>query len=595
MKEFVKTMLAVICAMIVMQIVSTLFFFMFFGSLLVSGSGNVAIPRNGVLDLDLSTFVLGEQTKEMDMSSLGSLGNLSSMNTVTLGLADAVQAIDAAAADIGVQYILLRPDGATAGMGQVEELRAALARFRESGKAVIAYLENPGNGSFYLSTVADKVYLSAHHGGSPQLLGLSSSMIFLKDLLDKVGVHMQLIRHGKYKSAGEMYIKNTASPENREQHQVMINSAWKTYSDAICAARGLTEETLNGLIDNLKLNLPEDFLEAGLVDALMDRQALVNKLCTLSGVQEENQLQLIPFAAYAQNRAAQQPLARAYVAVIYADGEIVDGDDYQQVAGDRFARAIDQLRSDQTVKAAVLRVNSPGGSVAASEKIRAALDRLQAEKPVVASFGNYAASGGYWISNGCQRIFSDANTITGSIGVFSMIPELSHVTRKVGVKVETVGTHKHSDMFSLMRPFDAAEQAYMQASVEDIYERFVNLVAQGRDMEPARVDELAQGRVWLGTDALENGLVDEIGTLQDAIAYAASLANLTSADGYGLLACPEQPTFLETLLEGLGQNNQAPAILSDTPFEAFSTALGSLKEVDPAKAYARLPYAFAIR
>lgn len=596
MKEFVKTMLAVICAMIVMQIVSTLFFFMVFGSLLVSGgSGSTVLPREGVLDLDLSTFVLGEQTKEMDMSSLGSLGNLSSMNTVTLGMADAVHAIEAAAADPGVQFILLRPEGGSAGMAQTEELRAALARFRESGKAVIAYLENPGNGSFYLSTVADKIYLSAHHGGSPQLLGLSSSMIFLKDLLDKLGVNVQLIRHGKYKSAGEMFIRSSSSPENREQHQAMISSAWKTFSSAIAAARGLGEDELNALIDNLKLNLPEDFLNEGLVDALMDREALVNKLCTLSGVSDESQLQLIPFVAYAQNKAALQPLARAYVAVIYADGEIVDGDDYQEVAGDRFARAIDKLRSDPTVKAAVLRVNSPGGSVAASEKIRAALDRLQKEKPVVASFGNYAASGGYWISNGCQRIYADATTITGSIGVFSMVPDFSKVTKKVGVKMESVGSNKHSDMYSLMRPFDAAELKYMQASVEDIYERFVNLVAQGRDLDPARVDELAQGRVWIGSDALENGLVDEIGTLQDAIAYAASLASLTSADGYGILPCPEQPTLLESILQGLGQNNEAPAILSGTPFEAFAGAFINMKDIQPSQAYARLPYAFEIR
>lgn len=593
MKDFVKTMLAVICAYIVMQILSTLFFLFFFGSMLVTGSGKVVLPRSGVLDMDLSAFVIGEQTKEASPTDMLSSYGLNGEMVPTIGLSDAVQALKLAAADPGIQYVLLRPDGLSAGMASVEELRAALADFRRSGKAVIAFTEAPGNGSYFLATVADKIYMSSYHGGDNRLLGLSSTMFFLKDILDKVGVHVQLIRHGKYKSAGEMYIRSNASAENREQHQVMVNSAWKAFSSTMAEARDISVEELNAMIDNLELKLPEDFLQKGLVDELMDHETLLSKLCTLSGVADAKNLQLVSLSDYVAAKVMEIP-SRSHVAVIYADGEIVEGKGYDNIAGDRFVGIIDEVRKDASIKAVVLRVNSPGGSVLASIKIRTALDLLQKEKPLVASYGDYAASGGYWISNGCQKIFADQTTITGSIGVFSMVPEFSKVTDKLGVHMESVSSNKHSDMYSLMRPFDAAETAYMQASIEDIYESFVNLVAEGRDMTPERVDEIAQGRVWLGSDALGIGLVDEIGTLQDAIAYAASLASLTQ-DDYTLLSYPQQLSFFEELMRSLNKMNEGPSILEGTPFESFGTALQGIREMEPAKAYARLPYAFDLR
>ena len=595
MKDFVKTMLAVICGYLVLQLIKAFFFMMMFGSLLLTGgAGTPALPKTGVLDMDMSAFVLGEQTQDADPASMLSSLDFSGEMIPVIGLSDAVNALKAAAADPGIQYVLLRPDGASGGMASIEELRLALADFRKSGKAVIAYTEMPSNGSYYLATVADKVYMSSNHGGTNQLLGLSSRMIFLKDILDKVGVHVQLIRHGKYKSAGEMYIRSSASPENREQHQVMIGSAWKSLSGVMAAAREIPEEKLNALIDNLELNFPEDFLKAGLVDELVDRQALIAKLCTLSGVADEKDVHLVSMSNYVAAKVT-PALGRTHVAVIYADGEIVDGDALKEVAGDRFVKLIDEVREDASVKAAVLRVNSPGGSVLASVKIRAALDRLQAEKPLVASYGNYAASGGYWISSGCQKIYADETTVTGSIGVFSMIPDFSKVTDKLGVHFEMVNSNKHGDMLSLMRPLDAEEQAYMQASVEDIYESFVNLVAEGRGLTPERVDEIAQGRVWMGSDALGIGLVDEIGTLQDAVAYAASLASLTEADHYSVVAYPRKLNFMEELLYNLNKKEEVPSILLGTPFEGFGDAVRTFRETDPSRAYARLPYAFDIR
>lgn len=590
MKEFVKTMLAVICALIVMQIISFIFFFIMLGGAIASGGSTKPIPREGVLDINMADFVLTEQTEEASMPSFSGLSF--SMPEATVGLWDAVRAIDAAAADPGVKYILLRPEGGANGMATTEEFRHALSDFRKSGKPVIAWLESPSNGSYYLATVADKVYLSSYKGENYQLLGLSSQMIFLKDILDKLGVNVQLIRHGKYKSAGEMYVRSSSSPENREQHQVLVSSAWKNFSAAIAQSRGISEEAFNQMVDNLGFLFPEDFLKAGLVDELMSRDQLKSKLCSLAGVSDEKKLHLIPFADYAAAKVVN--MERGNVAIIFADGEIVEGDDIQEIAGTRFAREIEKITADPSIKAVVLRVNSPGGSVSASAKIRTALDNLKASKPLVASYGNYAASGGYWISNGCEKIFSDAGTVTGSIGVFSMIPEFSKVSRKLGVTVETVGSNKHSDMYSLMRPFDAAELKYMQASIEDIYETFVNLVADGRGMQPAAVDAIAQGRVWIGSNALEIGLVDEIGTLKDAVAYAASLAGLTMEE-VRTVACPKPLTVFEQIMETLGQGTDAPSILSGTPFEGMESALSDMMSHKPGVVLARLPYAFDIQ
>ena len=582
-------MLAVICGLIVLRILAFILMIVMFAGALAGGS-STPLPREGVLDVDMSKFMITEQTQDNPMPSFSAMGM--QMPEAQIGLLDAIKGLEAAAADPGVKYVLLRPEDAQLGLSDAEEIRRALSEFRRSGKPVIAWLESPANGSYYISTVADKIYMSSYHGFNYQLIGLSGRMTFVKDILDKLGVNVQLIRHGKYKSAGEMFIRSSASPENREQNQVMINSAWKVMTAAISESREISVEAFNKLVDDLALVQPEDFLANGLVDALMTRGELIEKLCILAGVPSEDKLKLIPFSDYALSKV--KPSLRPNVAIIYADGEIVDGDELTDIAGDRFVKEINKAAADDAIKAVVLRVNSPGGSVSASVKIRTALDSLQAKKPLVASFGNYAASGGYWISNGCEKIFADANTVTGSIGVFSMIPEFSKVTKKVGVTFESVNSNKHSDMYSLMRPFDKAELDYQQASVEDIYETFVNLVADGRKMAPSAVDAIAQGRVWMGSDALEIGLVDEIGTLQDAIAYAATLAGIAPDDAR-TVAFPAPLTFAEQLLESLGQGSSEPSILAGTPFEGLSTEVNSALSANPGKPMARMPYAFEIK
>ncbi len=598
MKDFVKMVLAVICGILLIGIISFILTMGFIGAAAAAGSKSTALPKSGVLRLDLSKVALGEQSQEanplggMDPTSLLLGGTGSSADII--GIWDAVQAVNAAAEDPAVKYIFLRTDSNVSGVTALGELREALSHFRTtSGKPVVAYMETPGTGSYYLASVSDKIYMTSSLGATVQFTGVGSQMIFLGDLLNRFGVNVQLIRHGKYKSAGEMYIKNAPSAENREQYQVMVNSLWKTISAATAESRGLTEEKYNDLIDNLKLNFPEDFLENGLVDELLDHEGLVAKLCALAQVEEVEDLHLIPLADYVDAKVNRLS-GKENVAILFADGEIVDGRDYQEIASDRFVAEIDKIRKDKTVKSVVLRVNSPGGSVVASEKIRTALKLLMDEKPLVASYGNYAASGGYWISAGTQKIFSDATCLTGSIGVFSMIPEFSKTADKLGVNIVTVGSNKHSDMFSLMRPFDKEEEANLQAYVEDVYGRFVNIVAEGRSMEAAQVDDLGQGRVWVGTDALERGLVDEIGGLREAVDYAASLAGFVNKSDYRVVGYPAPVSKSDQLLDMIFGRREEPSILAGTPFEALGKTLRDLRENEPTQVYARLPYEIEI-
>ena len=590
MKDFVKMVLAVICAFFVMGILNFLFFLMMLGSAAMSNN-KPAIPKSGaVLDLNMEEFALAEQTQSQSVPTFSLTGGLSGTQA-SVGIRDAVLALQEAANDPAIKFVFLRADGASAGIAQLEEFRGALAAFRASGKPVVAYTEYPSNASYYLASAADKIYMVNAHGGTYQLVGLSTQLMFLKDVLDKLGVNVQLIRHGKYKSAGEMFIRNSSSPENREQNQVMINSMWKVISSSIAASRDMSEERFNQIIDNLELVVPEDFVRCGLVDELLDHAGLQAKICTLAQVDDIKKVHLVSLADYVEAKVI-EPAAKSNVAVIYANGEIVEGTATSDIAADRFVKVIEKVAKDDKVKAVVLRVNSPGGSVSASVKIRTALDSLMAKKPLVASYGDYAASGGYWISSGCQKIYADATCLTGSIGVFSMIPEFSKVAKKVGVGIETVGSNKHSDMLSLMRPFDNAEMAYMQASIEDIYEMFVSLVARSRGLTVEQVDAIAQGRVWAATDALPIGLVDEIGTLEDAISYAAALADLTSSDQYAVVGYPAPPTFMEQILE---QFNGSGSGENDIRFGSFHFVIPDFDRESPMKVYARMPYLYEIK
>ena len=591
MKEFVKMTLATIAGLFLFGFVAFFLFFAMVGAIASIGSSQPVMPREGVLQINMSAMTLTEQTQEEDpFASLAGSGSVT-----PVGIYSAIKAVNAAATDPAVKFIYMKPDGASGGIAQIEEFRKALENFRNSGKAIVSYIENPSNASYYLASVSDKIYMTSYEGGMNMFSGLSSQMIFPKDILDRLGVNVQLIRHGKYKSAGEMYIRNSASPENMEQNTEMIESVWNSWAVEIAQSRDISVEDLNAMLDNLELNFPSDFLEKGLVDELFTREELQQQLCDLYSASRFEDIQAIQLPDYAKLKDVDNFKAKQKVAVIYAEGNIVDGDAKQEVAGDRFAKVIADVRKDSTVKAVVLRVNSPGGSVLASEKIKAEIDLIQKRGiPVIASYGDYAASGGYWISANCDKIYSNATTLTGSIGVFSMIPDISGTLEdKVHVNITPVNSNKHADMYGMMRPLDQAELDYMQASVENIYEKFTGLVAEGRDMTVPAVDEIAQGRVWTGAEALEIGLVDEIGTIEDAIIYAAfCIDGVQSLNDVQITAYPKPLTTMELLLESFGGGE---SVFAGTAFEGIETAFKNWSSSESGKVYARLPYEFSIR
>ena len=462
-------------------------------------------------------------------------------NSKSLSLLDVERALEKVVDDDKIAMVYINYDHFSASVSSIEEIRTLLGKISAAGKPVVAYGASLGNSSYYLASAADRIFL--HPAGSGSLTGLGTTQYFLKDLFDSLGVEIQLIRHGKYKSAGEMYIRNDISPENREQYEVLLGSLWSTIAEEIAASRGLSVEEFNSIVDNLEVGIAETWIEKGLIDGLKYRDEMEQYLCHLFGTTDPAEVETVSIRDYISS-LKKGPSGKK-IAVIYADGEIVrSGGD---IVGEKLAAQIAKVREDEDVKAVVFRVNSPGGEVVAADMIRREIELLKAEKPVVASYGAYAASGGYLISAACDRIFVDNTTLTGSIGVFGMVPALGGAIKKVlKVNVVNIGTSPHSGMGTGMQPLTEEEKAKYQESIEDIYDDFVTVVAEGRDMEKTAVDDIAQGRVWSGKDALTIGLADEKGTLLDAIDYAASLVKL---DKYRISTIPEKKSFLDNIRE----------------------------------------------
>lgn len=593
MKDFLKMFLASLTAMFIYGIVTFIFIFMLLfsgvASLFGTDETGPIMPDEAVLTVDMSSLTLSEQTREADIIDV-----LQGNSMQPTGIFDAISAINAAAFDPAVKYIYLKPDAATAGTAQLEELRKALLNFRSTGKAVVSYIENPTNAGYYLASASDKIYMTPHQGGMNSFTGLSSQLIFLKDALDHLGVNVQLIRHGKYKSAGETFVRNSSSKENMEQNEEMVVSMWNSWRNAIAQSRGLAPEDIDRLLNNLELVFPTDFLENGLVDELLTYDQLQEKIAMLFMTDDYKNVKTISLQDYIQLNTVGNPLADNKIAVIYAEGEIVDGNGAEEVAGDRFAKIIKSVREDKGVKAVVLRVNSPGGSVLASEKIKAQIDSLKTQVPVIASYGDYAASGGYWISANCDYIYANETTLTGSIGVFSMIPDLKNTLNdKLHINITAVNSNQHADMYGMMRPLDKQETDMMQATVESIYEKFTSLVAEGRDMKVEDVDAIAQGRVWTGAQALEIGLVDKIGTLEDAMLHAAMLVDAENGlSNINVVEYPKPQTTMDMLNSRLTGEE---IIKIAKPLRGIYSAFKGWNESQSGKFYARIPYAIEVK
>lgn len=585
MKQFFKMMLAALCGCILASLITFFFMITIVGGL-VSLASDVEKPGSGILRIDFSKFAVVESPKSTDLQSF-----LQGSALPTETLIDITNALKHAATDPNIDFLFLKTDGLAAGIAQVEELRQAISKFRISGKAVIAFNEFPSLGSYYLASAADKVYLSSNTGAGPQISGVTTQMIFVGDLLKKLGINAQLIRHGKYKSAGEMFIKGAPSKENLEQTEEMINSIWNTIAEGIEESRFVSKKKFMACVNELKLNTCQDMVDNGLADALFSREDLKHRLTTLDQKDSFDQVTFVDLPDYiAAHKKIVPEFARNQIAVLVAEGEIVEGIDDLNIAGDRFATNIARLRENDNVKAVVLRVSSPGGSVLASDKILSEIKLLKEVKPVIASYGDYAASGGYWISSSCDYIFSDRTTLTGSIGVFAMIPDVSKALRdKLSVNIVTVSSAPHAA--NLFAPLDAESKASLQIQIDDIYDKFVENVSSGRDLTPSYVDGIAQGRVWTGDDALGLKLVDEIGTLDDAIQYAAIAAGDADLSHWRVRTYGDMElSVLDQLIQSINLTPDESDILASTPLAPLGIALKTWKASSKERFFARMPY-----
>lgn len=525
MKNFLVYVLATITGII---IASLLFFLVMTASLsiiIASGSKSVSLANNSVLVLKAGIPV----PDRTDPNPFAGLDILNMTITQTPGLNDILRNIEKAADDKKIKGILIENGLLASGWATTEEIRNALLKFREtSNKFVIAYSDYllPQAG-YYLSTAADKIYVNPV--STLDFKGLSGEIMFYRNALEKLGVEVQVTRHGKFKGAVEPYILDRLSNENREQIKDYVGSIWNHVTAMIAESRGMTAGKVNSLADKLTGYNADDAVESGLVDGLIYRDQLIDTLKILSGLGTDDKIAMVPMHRYTKVPDPGKVLTtKTRIAVIYASGNITMGKGNDgNIGADRFAELIRKERKDSTVKAIVLRVNSPGGNATASDIIWRELDLAAGTKPVVISMGNYAASGGYYISAPGTKIYAGPTTISGSIGVFGLLPNTGKLMeQKLGINTETVNTNENSDFPSVFRPMTSYEKQVMQAAIEKTYSDFVGKVADGRKMSPESVDNIAQGRVWSGTGALRLGLVDSTGGLTDAIKGAAALAGI---------------------------------------------------------------------
>lgn len=482
-------------------------------------------------------------------------GDLFGSEIKILGLNDILSNIKKAKNDDNIQGIYLEIGYFSAGFATLEEVRNALIDFKSSGKFITSYSEVYSQRAYYLASVANHVCI--YPEGALELKGLNSTITFYTDALKKLGIEPQIIRHGKFKSAVEPFMLTEMSPENRTQIETFMGSIWEHFLINVSKDRNLTQNQLNDIVDKLKIQTPNDALKYGLVDSLFYKDQFHQHLAELMNVQNYKDIDFIGLKKYnrVKNENARDSYKKDKIAVIYAQGEIRSGDGSETVIGsERISKAIRKARTDKKVKAIVLRVNSPGGSALASDVIWREMSLAKAEKPVIVSMGDVAASGGYYISCDADKIFASPNTITGSIGVFGILMSFEEFfTEKIGITFDQVKTNQFADLGSINRPLTQEEYNIIQQSVIKIYDTFTSKVAQGREMLQEDVDAIGQGRVWSGSNAKNINLIDEFGGLEEAINEAAKLADI---EEYRLYELPEQKDPIQELLKELEDDLQ---------------------------------------
>lgn len=550
MKQFLKFTLATIVGIIITTLLGILILFGIVGAVAGSKESVTELKPNSVYEIKLEGNLIDRSEDDPFSAALAEAMGTSSEKT--MGLDDLLANIEKAKNDANIVGIYLNGGSLSGGFASFKEIRNALLDFKKAGKFIVAYADNYSQKDYYLVSVANKILINPQ--GMLELKGLSAQTMFFKNTLDKLGIEMQIVKVGTYKSAVEPLITTKMSDANREQVTVYMGSIWKTFLTEVSAARKISVEKLNAYADEMMMFQPtEKAKQYGLVDGLAYTNEADSILKTfVKGLEKDKDVTFVKHSAMTKLPDTSK-YDKNKVAVIYAIGEITDADGEGIVARD-LVKTINEVAKDSAVKAVVLRVSSPGGSAYASEQIWHALNILKAKKTLIVSMGDYAASGGYYISCMADNIVAQPNTITGSIGIFGVIPNISGLNEKLGLTYDGVKTNKMSDAITVNRKFTPEEHNLMQNYVNRGYELFVKRCADGRKMKTEQIKAIAEGRVWTGEDAIKNGLVDKIGGLNDAIALAVAKAKLKT---YNVSEYPKKETFESKFMKSFGDDVEA--------------------------------------
>jgi len=546
MKDFFKYVFATVVGIVVSFVLITVLAILIVVGMVssISDDKTVEVKSNSVLFLNLDQNI----TERTISDPLADLPYIGGDDAKSIGFTDIIKALDAAKTDNNIRCVYLNVSSPSAGFANMKEIRDAMIDFRKSKKKIIAYSEVYSQGAYYLASAADKIYLNPE--GALEFKGLSSEIMFFKGALEKLGIEAQIIRVGTYKSAVEPFINDKMSDKNREQVTVYLNGLYRIFLGGISESREINADSLYSIADQYKIQQPNDALKYRLVDQLAYKDKVLEELKKLSDTDPSDNITSISINEYAKNIATsnKSKSGKNKIAVIYANGEITGGEGSdEQIGSERISRTIRKARSDSSVKAIVLRVNSPGGSALASDVIWREIVLAKKVKPVIASFGNVAASGGYYIGCAADSIFVQPNTITGSIGVFGVIPNFQKLLNKeLGITFDGVKTGTYADIMSVNRPLTAGERFIIQNEVNRTYDGFITRVADGRKKTKAYIDSIGGGRVWVGTDAVRLGLADRTGSFNDAIAAAAKKGKLKE---YKVVAYPEVINPLKSLMD----------------------------------------------
>ncbi len=541
--KFLGNVLAVIVGLFAFSIVAMLIFFGIIGLVASSSEKEVTLESNSILHLDLNGRTLVERTSEEDLVFGSFLDPFGGENTA--GLVNLKKAIEEAKTNENVKGIYLNAGLIGAGQAGLLELREALLDFKESGKFIVAYDEAYSEGGYFLASVADEIYLNPL--GGIDFNGFSSEGIFLKGFFEKVGIKPEVFRVGEFKSAVEPFILDKMSPENRLQTQYFLDDINNHALELIAKSRGIAQDSLIRINHQMLVRKPKDAVTYKLATALKYEDEVHSILKEKLGLKEDDQITTINATDLGGMAKSKNITSSNRIAVILAEGEIVDGNADGAISSEKFAKEIRKARKDENIKAIVLRVNSPGGSILASDVIWREMSEAKKVKPVIVSMGEVAASGGYYIAAPADTIVAQPNTITGSIGIFGILFNVQElVNDKLGVTTDVVSTGELSDFGNMARPLSEVERTIIQSSVEDGYETFISRVAEGRGMHPDSVRKIASGRVWTGSQAKARGLVDVLGGLDTAIGIAA--AKIKAGDDYRVVYYPEKKPWFEELM-----------------------------------------------